>query len=70
MFNELKFTETTKAQISGRIERVDLTGTTPAFIPEMFDLAVNPDDRPADGAQPVLYAEERQHRPDPEPARA
>ena len=33
-FNELKFTETTKAQISGRLEHVNLTGTTPAFIPE------------------------------------
>ena len=44
VFNELKFTETTKAQIAGRIERVNLTGTTPAFIPELFDLAVNPGD--------------------------
>jgi iron complex outermembrane receptor protein len=43
-FNELKFTETTKAQIAGRIERVNLTGTTPAFIPELFDLAANPGD--------------------------
>ena len=64
-FNELKFTETTKAQIAGRIERVNLTGTTPAFIPELFDLAVKSGrHRPADGAQPVLYAEKRQHRLD------
>ena len=44
VFNELKFTETTKAQIAGRIERVNLTGTTPSFIPELFDLAANPGD--------------------------
>ncbi len=44
VFNELKFSETTKAQIAGRIERVNLTGTTPGLIPEMFDLAANPAD--------------------------
>ena len=27
MFNEFKFSDTTKAQIAGRIERVDLSGT-------------------------------------------
>ena len=42
IFNELKFTDTTKAQIAGRIEHVNLTGTTPAFIPEVFDLNVDP----------------------------
>ncbi|WP_027535426.1 TonB-dependent receptor [Bradyrhizobium sp. WSM3983] len=31
VFNELKFTDTTKAQIAGRIEHVDLSGTTPDF---------------------------------------
>src|SRR5712672_2372987 len=31
IFNELKFTETTKAQIAGRIEHVDLFGSTPDF---------------------------------------
>ena len=31
VFNELKFTETTKAQIAGRIEHVDLSGSTPDF---------------------------------------
>ncbi len=31
VFNELKFTETTKAQIAGRIEHVKLDGTTPDF---------------------------------------
>jgi iron complex outermembrane receptor protein len=42
VFNELNFSETTKAQIAGRIERVNLSGTTPALIPEVFDLAVDP----------------------------
>ncbi|MDD1532593.1 MULTISPECIES: TonB-dependent receptor [unclassified Bradyrhizobium] len=30
-FNEFKFTETTRAQIAGRIEHVELRGTTPDF---------------------------------------
>ncbi|MBR1120403.1 TonB-dependent receptor [Bradyrhizobium lablabi] len=42
IFNELKFTETTKAEISGRIEHVNLQGTAPAFVPEVFDLNVDP----------------------------
>src|SRR5712671_3492497 len=42
VFNELKFSDTTKAQVAGRIERVNLTGTTPAFIPEVFDINVDP----------------------------
>src|SRR3954452_16963534 len=42
VFNELKFSETTKAQIAGRIERVNLTGTTPAFIPDVFDVNAAP----------------------------
>ncbi|MGY3586510.1 iron complex outermembrane receptor protein [Bradyrhizobium sp. USDA 4341] len=42
VFNELKFSETTKAQIAGRIERVNLSGMTPAFIPDVFDLTVDP----------------------------
>ncbi|WP_426534157.1 TonB-dependent receptor [Bradyrhizobium sp. McL0615] len=42
VFNELKFTDTTKAQIAGRIEHVSLSGTTPAFIPDLFDLNVDP----------------------------
>ena len=41
---ETKVTETTKAQIAGRVERVDLTGTTPPSIPELFDLSANPAD--------------------------
>lgn len=31
VFNELKFSDTTKAQIAGRIEHVDLSGSTPDF---------------------------------------
>jgi len=42
VFNELQFTGTTKAQVAGRIEHVDLSGTTPAFVPELFDLNVDP----------------------------
>ena len=42
VFNEFKFTDTTKAQIAGRIEHVNLTGTTPAFIPDVFDLNADP----------------------------
>jgi iron complex outermembrane recepter protein len=42
VFNELKFTEQTKAQIAGRIERVNLSGTTPAFIPDVFDVNIDP----------------------------
>jgi iron complex outermembrane receptor protein len=42
VFNELKFSETTKAQIAGRIEQVNLSGTTPAFIPDAFDVNADP----------------------------
>ena len=42
VFNELKFTDVTKAQIAGRIERVNLTGTMPGFVPDVFDLGVDP----------------------------
>ena len=42
IFNEFKFSDTTKAQIAGRIEHADLNGSTPAFIPDVFDLNVNP----------------------------
>jgi iron complex outermembrane receptor protein len=42
IFNELKFSDTTRAQVAGRIEHVNLSGTTPAFIPEVFDLNVDP----------------------------
>ena len=69
VFNELKFSDTTKAQIAGRIEHVNLSGTTPAFIPELFDLNVDPGRHwPADATQPAFHAEKREHRPDPESA--
>lgn len=42
IFNEFKFSEVTKAQIAGRVEHVDLSGTTPAFVPDIFDLNVDP----------------------------
>jgi iron complex outermembrane receptor protein len=42
VFNELKFSETTKAQIAGRIEHINLFGTTPAFIPDVFDVNIDP----------------------------
>jgi iron complex outermembrane receptor protein len=42
VFNELKFSETTKAQIAGRIEHVNLSGTMPAFIPLVFDVNTDP----------------------------
>ncbi|MDP3690676.1 TonB-dependent receptor [Bradyrhizobium sp.] len=42
VFNEFKFSEVTKAQIAGRIERVNLSGTTPDFASEVFDLNVDP----------------------------
>lgn len=42
IFNELKFSEATKAQIAGRIEHANLSGMTPAFIPDVFDLNVDP----------------------------
>ena len=41
-FNELKFSESTRGQIAGRIERVNLSGTMPAFIPGVFDVNINP----------------------------
>ena len=33
IFNEFKFSNTTKAQIAGRIEQVNLSGTTPESFP-------------------------------------
>ena len=57
VFNELKFTDATKAQIAGRIEHVDLSGSTPDFpadflpngIPQT-NLARNPHFTPASGS--------------------
>jgi len=42
VFNELKFTDSTKAQIAGRIEHVSLSGMTPSSIPDVFDLDADP----------------------------
>ncbi|MDT5116208.1 MAG: iron complex outerrane recepter protein [Mycobacterium sp.] len=42
IFNEFKFSETTKAQVAGRIERVWLNGTTPLFPSDVFDVGANP----------------------------
>lgn len=42
IFNEFKFSDVTKAQVAGRIEHVNLSGTTPAFVPDLFDLNVDP----------------------------
>ena len=36
VFNEIKFTEATKAQIAGRIEHVDLSGSMPDFPPDFL----------------------------------
>ncbi|EGP08688.1 putative outer membrane protein [Bradyrhizobiaceae bacterium SG-6C] len=44
IFNEFQFSDVTKAQVAGRIEHVNLSGTTPAFVPELFDLNNNPAD--------------------------
>jgi iron complex outermembrane receptor protein len=42
IFNELKFNDNTKAQIAGRIENVNLSGTTPSLIPTTFDINADP----------------------------
>jgi iron complex outermembrane receptor protein len=39
IFNEFKFSETTKAQIAGRVEQVNLRGSTPSFLAPVFDAA-------------------------------
>jgi iron complex outermembrane receptor protein len=41
-FNEFRFSDTTKAQIAGRIEHVSLNGSTPSIIPDLFDLGADP----------------------------
>lgn len=43
-FNEFAFSNTTKAQIAGRIEHVSLKGNMPTFIPDVFDINTNPGD--------------------------
>ena len=61
VFNELKFTDATKAQIAGRIEHVDLSGSTPDFpadflpngIPQV-STARNPSYTPKSGSVGVI----------------
>jgi len=65
VFNEFKFSETTKAQIAGRIEHVDLFGSTPDFSGGFSARRQSTDQH---RAKSELYAEERQRRPDPEPS--
>ncbi|MCA6106441.1 TonB-dependent receptor [Bradyrhizobium cenepequi] len=57
VFNEFKFSETTKAQIAGRIEHVELHGSTPDFpadfLPDgnpQFSTARNPSFTPKSGS--------------------
>ena len=57
VFNEFKFSDITKAQIAGRIEHVDLSGTTPnfpsGFLPNgdpQFGIARNRSFTPASGS--------------------
>ena len=42
IFNEFKFSDVTKAQVAGRIEQANLSGMAPAFVPDAFDLNVDP----------------------------
>ncbi len=61
IFNEFKFSETTKAQVAGRVEHVDLNGMTPEF-PASFlgidpvgpTLARNPKFTPKSGSIGVI----------------
>jgi iron complex outermembrane receptor protein len=41
-FNEFQFTVSTRAQVAGRFEHVELSGTTPSSFPTEFDLAADP----------------------------
>lgn len=42
IFNEFMFSNVTKAQVAGRIENAELNGSFPTFIPDVFDLNVDP----------------------------
>jgi iron complex outermembrane receptor protein len=63
VFNEFKFSETTKAQVAGRIEHVNLSGSTPSFIPNLFDdpseigpaVARRPSFTPASGSVGLIH---------------
>src|SRR5258708_25954756 len=61
VFNEFAFTQSTKAQIAGRIEHVDLHGSTPDFpadfLPDgnpQFSMARNPSFTPKSGSVGLL----------------
>jgi iron complex outermembrane receptor protein len=61
VFNEFKFSDATKAQIAGRIEHVDLHGSTPGFpadfLPDgslQISLARNPSFTPKSGSVGVI----------------
>jgi len=42
IFNEFKFSDVTKAQIAGRVEQANVSGTAPGFFPDVFDVNVDP----------------------------
>ena len=42
IFNEFAFSPVTKAQVAGRIEEARLSGSAPTFVPEVFDVNVDP----------------------------
>jgi len=52
IFNEFKFSETTKAQIAGRIENVRYNGSVPNFNSLIFDASVPGDIGPSIGRSP------------------
>jgi iron complex outermembrane receptor protein len=52
IFNEFKFSETTKAQVAGRIENVRYNGTVPDFNSLIFDASVPGDIGPSIGRSP------------------
>jgi iron complex outermembrane receptor protein len=52
IFNEFKFSETTKAQIAGRIENVRYNGSVPDFNSLIFDASVPGDIGPSIGRSP------------------
>jgi len=59
MFNEFKFSNTTKAQIAGRIEYVSLSGSTPAFpggANPIFDIVATPGSVGPSSARDLSFA--------------
>ena len=69
VFNEFKFSETTKAQIAGRIEHVDLARHDAGIHPRLFDLDADPASiGPATPRNLHFTPKSAQRRPDPESA--